>query len=488
MFLRTKNSLTLLVLLCIASVRLYAQEEVQTLQHGRKYLDINIHALDKYNTRLQHQQERLIKKLKRKEFRFAVKLLHKDSAAYESYKAQNLTYDSIGKLLRPDSATVAAKFKRRSNDVIDSLKGVTLFLQSKTSQTGNTTDLQTYNSELGKLNSELNYRKYINDLISQRTTKLKGLTGLMKNGDFPVLNSIAKQVFYGKAKMKAYKDMADEPSKAEEKALEYLQGVKGFDKSVEKATASEGTSMQNLSPDVTGAELERMGFQTKQQVLSGLTQRLGKGIPGFKEKFNAGVQNFQAGLADAKKAKSSIKDIKNISKPSFKVNPMRGLPFRKRLEKQYDWQTIKSTLNGQPAVLELSGMVAFKHTPNLAYGLGLKTDLGLGTNWSHIHFTWQGLGFKSYVTWQWQYGLGAYGGYERLYLKTLFQDKEMTSESVPVSAHSNNNWQESALLGLTKSYNINEKWRGSIQVLYDFWARDRGVSCPVIIRFATIHK
>ena len=474
---------------CAVSLQTVAQEEHTTIQQGRKYLDINIHALDKYSNRLKHQQERLIKKLKRKEHRFAKRLMGKDSAAYASYKDQNLTYDSIGKLLHPDSATLAGKFKRRSNDEIDSLKAVQSFLQNKSaSLDGNSSQLQGYSPELTKLNSELNYRKYINDLISQRTSNLKNLGGISNGGNIPVLTGIEKQVFYGKAKMKAYKDMADDPSKAEDKALEYLEGRPGFDKYMDKAGAGDGKSMQSLSPDATSADMENMGFQTKQQMQAGLNQKLGKDMGGFSTQMSKGVKIFQDGAGDINKTKQGLKGIRNIDKPSFKINPMRGLPFWKRIEKQYNWQTTRATLDGKPALLEVSAMAGFKQSPKLSYGLGIATAIGLGQSWSNIRFTWQGLGLRSYAAWQWQYGIGAYAGYERMYKQFAFTGDNAKATELTPSVHNAARWSESVLLGLTKKYNINTKWNGAIQVLYDIWWQQKGLRSPIVLRFTTQTK
>ncbi len=479
----------LLVILLTTSSIASGQEEASNIQQGKRYLDINLHALDKYSTRLKHQQEHLLKKLKRKEQRFANRLQCKDSTAFTSYKEQPITYDSIRKLLHPDSVALASKSRRRSNDAIDSLKGVQSFLQSKLSSlSGKSSELQGYDSRLAILNDELNYRTYINDLISQRTSNLKNLGGIAKGKNIPVLKGIQKQVFYGKAKMNAYKEMADEPSEAEDKALEYLQGRQGFDKYMDNARGGDGNDMGSLSPDATSGEIEKMGFQTKQQMQATITQKMGKDLGGFSKQMNKGVKTFQENVSNVSKTKQGLKGIRNIDKPSFKINPMRGKPFRKRIEKQYNWQTTRATLNGKPATIEISAMAGFRQTPKLSYGIGISTTIGLGQSWSNIHFTWQGLGLRSYAAWQWQYGIGAYAGYERIYKQAAFTGaSEKTGDFVPTN-HNASKWSESVLLGVTKTYNINTKWNGAIQVLYDIWWQQKGLRSPIVLRFTTQTK
>ena len=477
---RVHHRLILLSLTILIPFLAIGQEEVATVQQGKKYLDINIRALDKYSNRLKHQQERLLKKLKKREQRYAQKLQSRDSLGFLRYKAQPLTYDSIGKLTNLDSSSITRKFGHKSCAVVDSLKGAESFIQSKSSGGNSNVSLQSENTELNRLKGELNYRTYINNLINERTSSLKKVGSI---NSIPGLTGIEKQVFYGKAKMKAYKEMAEEPSKAEEKALEYLQGMPGFDKSMEKAGKGDGVSMQSLSGDATSEDMEKMGLQTKKQLQSSLTEKFGKNLGGVTGKMGSQLSKYQDETKslskDIKQTKQSLKGLKNTDRPSFHVNLMRGLPFWKRIEKQYNWQTSRATLDGKPAIFEISAMAGFKHTPRLSYGFGISTAIGLGQNWNNIHFSWQGLGLRSYAAWQWQYGIGAYAGYERMYKQAVFtqSNNEKNIELNP-SSHTNNKWDESVLIGLTKKYNINTKWNGAIQVLYDILVATKGFKKP----------
>jgi ATP-dependent Clp protease ATP-binding subunit ClpA len=114
-----------LFLISLTAVDVHAQESEQVYIKGRRYLDINIHVLDKYAGRLERTQKHLLNKLKRKERKLARQLLHKDSIAYARFKANPLTYDSISKLAanRPDSSTFASRAGRVGNKSLDTLKG-----------------------------------------------------------------------------------------------------------------------------------------------------------------------------------------------------------------------------------------------------------------------------------------------------------------------------------------------------------------------------
>jgi hypothetical protein len=296
--------------------------------------------------------------------------------------------------------------------------------------------------------------------------------------------------------MNVYKEWEEEPTKAEDKAMEYLEGTEGFDSHMDKAMNSGTNSMQGLAGgNASKSDLEKMGFQTKSQLQSSLKAKFGNNLGAVGQNMGKQIGDFQnktkditKGISEAKQSKQSIEQVKNIDNPSFKVNPMRGLPLSKRIEKQLNWQMTRATIEGKPAMLEASAMAGFKHTPHLSYGLGLATAIGLGKNWDNIHFSLQGIGLRTYANWQWQYGIGAYAGYERMYKQAVFVNNSETASSLAPTAHDNNTYSESLLAGLTKNYSINSKWKGQIQVLYDFWWQQKGLASPIIIRFSTIAK
>jgi hypothetical protein len=487
---------TLLFILC-SCLPAYAQEDALTVQQGRRYIDLNIRSLEKLSHRTQQQQQRLLKKLTRREHKLVRQLKQTDSAAYARLDQQPLSFDSISRLLRADSAGKAARVWRKGNKAIDSLRGLQSFLRSKAGAAGTVSPAAgDQSAKLGALQTDLNYQQYINSLIDQRSLNLNYLAG-----NAPALKGIQKDIFYGKSKLRAWKEMADDPSKAEEKALEWLQGAEGFDKAFSQA-GSEGVSMQSAT---SADDLEKMGFQTKRQVNATLKEKFGDGLSGVQQNMGAQVSGWQqqaqgvtgkatqagnelkAAKADLSQTKQSLASLKDTKLPGFKVNPMRGLPFRQRIEKQYGWQTSRATLDGQPALLQLSGMAGFRHTPSLSYGLGISTSIGLGKDWNNIRFSFEGLGLRSYAAWKWKYGFGAYAGYERVFKQAAFtNNKETSPEELTPSVHNTNFYQESVLIGLTKSYRINSRWNGAVQLLYDVWWKEKGLRSPVVLRFNTI--
>lgn len=487
----------LLPLCCLLFLNLFSaqgqEETAMAAYQGKRYVDLRIKAIDKYNSRIEAQQKKMLKKLSRKEKRFASKLKNTDSLGYAKYIKQPLSYDSIRKLTQADSATQAAATPKKKNRTIDNLKGVETFVaKESTTAYPNAPQDPGYASKLNQEQSKLNFRSYVTELITQRTRELKGLAA---NENIPGLKGIDKQAFYSKSKMNVYKEWEDDPTKAEDKAMEYLQGTEGFDSHMDKSMNGGGAnSIQDLAGgNTSSSDLEKMGFQTKSLLQSSLKAKFGSSLGAVGQNLSKQIVDYQSKAKDitgnisvAKQSTQFVKQLTDIDKPSFKVNPMRGLPFRKRIEKQLNWQMTKATLNGAPAILETSAMAGYKQTARLTYGLGIATGIGLGQNWNNIHFSVQGIGFRTYTTWLWQYGLGAYGGYERMYKQAVFVNNAEASTAFASTRHNTALYSESLLAGLTKNYRINSKWSGQIQVLYDFWWQEKGLSSPIIFRFSTI--
>ena len=475
------------IFLCSYVTASAQEENAQLVTSGRKYVSLKIKGLDKYNDHLAQQQKHLLNKLKRKEKHFAHKLEYSDSAAYARYKDQNVSYDSIAKLSQEDTGVNAAKIAKKNNSSIDSLKKIEAFISAKS---GGQPNLPGQSAELNKLQGELNYKAYITEQITKHTNFLKTLAA-GSGGKIPGFTAIEKQVFYGKSKMKVYKEMDDDPTVAEDKAMEYLQGTDGFDKAMSNDGAA--GSMQSLGGNADASQLEKMGYQTKGQMQKNLQGKFGGNLGNVAKQVNGTIKDFQNKQKDItgsiKDSKQSVAKLKNTDKPSFKVNPMRGLPFMKRIEKQYNWQATRATADGkQPALMNLSAMAGFKYTPKLTYGVGIATSIGMGQSWQNIHFSFQGIGYRTFATWEWQYGIGAYAGYERMYKQAAFiKQKDQPPIDVP-TPHSTGNYTESLLVGLTKKYNINTKYKGAIQVLYDIWWQQKGLPNPIVLRFVTIKK
>lgn len=370
--------------------------------------------------------------------------------------------------------------------MVDSLRQVQSFLQNNTSAGNSALGKVGYTEQLNNLQARSDQQAYINQLIDRRISSLKRIASTSQAGGF---SNLDKTAFYGKSRINAFKEMAEEPSKAEDQALEYLQGQKGFSSYLKNSSG-----MASLPDNASGSDLRKVGYQTKQQVSEQLQQKFGSGLPAIQQKMGGQVKDFQDKLSKVRTAANTVKQTKQSAKqltavrtPSFKVNAERAKPFWQRIERQFNWQTSRANVSGsQPAMLQLSAMAGFKNTPKLSYGLGIATSIGLGNGWNDVHLSFEGIGLRSYAAWKWQFGIGAYAGYERMYKLAAFIGQKDAIEASEQNPHNRTNYNESVLIGLTKTYRMNDKWNGSLQVLYDIWWKEKNLKSPIVLRFATI--
>ena len=407
---------------------------------------------------------------------------------------RNLHFDSI----RSFAKTIPVAKSRRTISTVDTLKGVSKFLsglQGSSASAGQCTP--GYNQPIENINSKLSQQQQVNSLIERRTRNLKQAAANSKL-QLSSLKGIDKELFYGKAKIKVVKEISEQPSKAEEQALEYLQGLQGFDQAL-----NYDSNPNSMSKATSADDLEKMGFQTKRQMNSHLQKKFGDNIGSIQNQVDDQIGEFRSQLQDVSgKVKEGKKQVRNLksdvsetkaalhstagpNRQSFKVNPMRGFPFWQRVEKGYSWQVSKATPDGQrPAIMEVGATAGFRHTPRVTYGLGIALPVGLGRNWNNIRLSVEGVSLRSFATWEWNWGIRAYAGDERLYKTSAITgvSKDDRKGLSPLGRHHNLYWEESFLIGVTKSYRITSKWNGSMQLLYDFWWKAKGLSSPFIIR------
>jgi hypothetical protein len=457
----------------------FSQEENGiVVTKGNKYVQLRLSRISTYNNKSTNVQKRLLKRLTRKETRFSLKLKKTDSAAYTVYKSKPGSFTSLRHIDR-----AKLKFQNTKVGQIDSLKAVTKFVSDRSSHSVN----EILEKRIVTQKDQFLQNEQVGSLIDQRLSFLKGINSA-KSENVRGLKGIDKQVFYAKSKMQALKGISEEPSKLEEETLEFLQGENGFDRYLDQVDGPNANRLTGKSVD----ELEQMGYQTKRLLQGELKGKLGGGLTSVQESMSSQLKNYTDKAGDFKKiqrdirqTKQSVIELKNAGKPAFKINKMRGMPLSKRIEKQINWQSNRATLNGKPATVQLSAMAGFKQTEKLSYGVGLAPAIGLGQNWKTIKLSFEGLSIRSYCVWQWQYSIGVYGGYERTYKSVALLNQNEAKLST-YNIHNTENFSDATLIGITKTYRINDRLTGSIQVLYDIWWKDKSLKSPIQLRFATI--
>jgi hypothetical protein len=143
---------------------------------------------------------------------------------------------------------------------------------------------------------------------------------------------------------------------------------------------------------------------------------------------------------------------------NFKPNNQKTKNFLDRIELGTNVQSIKGN-SFFPVTTDLGFNAGYKLNDKSIIGLGASYKLGWGKDIRHINLSHQGIGFRSYVDWKLKGSFWVSGGYEQNY-RSEFQNIAVLRE---YSA-----WQASGLIGLSKKYKVSKKFKGSMQLLWDF--------------------
>jgi len=489
-----------------------AQQEVQdNIDNASTYLDHRISSLEKSLDITGKLQQKLLKRLQRKEDKMLRQLEKQDSALYKQYVQQHLSYDSIA-VISSDSARHQQLIG--NSKAIDSLKGIQHFIQDQSNKLSGSAGMLNKagvsmpgSIDLASIQQKINAQANIDQLIQQHTNELKQLAG---NTNISGLQNIQKDLYYARAKIKAYEEMADDPDKTEAEALEYLQGTEGFDKYL---NTNNNNTFGGLGNNATEADLLQAGFQTKNSVSNALQNKLGNNLSSVQQQMSQQIQQYSEKLNDLKQkadalkakadeAKQTLNDAKdaknsitNIDKPDFKVNKEKGKPFLQRIEWNYNFQTSRASTDGlKPAMLNLGLNIGYKQTERLSFGIGAALNTGLGQNWQHLRLSYEGISLRAYADWLWIYGFSIQTGYERAFIPAnrpyLVTNTDANNNSNSTTQSSENalqqafgGGQQTAYIGIMKRYKVSSKWNGTFLVGYNFLWNEAGQRSPFILRF-----
>lgn len=439
--------------------------------------------LVRYEKRETNQTRKLVNRLAKKEHKLLKQCKSTDSLSLKQL-TQTVGFDSIKQMM---NNTASAKFVKKSKNKfdksIDSLKKVSALATNTLSKASTILEKVGIKggsmNEINSLESKLDYNQYVQELIQGRTNNWMQVGGKVKGLDG--LKGISKQYYYYNQKLKGYKEIANDPSKIEEMALGYLQGIQGFNEAMQTPSLSQsGSVSQGMQSAHSEADLQKMGYQTKSQVRAHMNKQFNLKKPEEMEKLNSKLGEARKQVSDYSNQISSTKNqIKNLG---FKPNPMRGKPFVDRLEKSFTWQVLRPQgLN--PATFEANGLLGFKHTGSLTYGLIGGLEIGLGRDWQHIKLFFEGLRLGANIDWKWIWGISGQAGLERLYKKYSQTTMITTNEGTPSSlVNETKYYRDIAYTGIQKTYKINSKYSGTMLLAYDWLWKQGNAKSPIIWR------
>jgi hypothetical protein len=434
-------------------------------------------SLDKH---LSRRSLKYLQKIQKQENRIRRKLSAVDSLSKITNEAVAKKYESFIHGFKKKKKTPGRVNLNEYNSYIDTLTTSLSFLKKWGSDGQAALPLEKLNELKDKFNQSANVMKFITERKHQVQQLLAHYTKVPASlrREYEKLN---KTAYYYKAQVKQYKEMLKDPKKIEQKALSVLNQMPFFQQFMKEN--SQLASLFGL-PGNYGTAASLAGLQTRASVQGMIQQRIAAGGPNAMAQVQQNLQNAQAQLSQLKDKLLKSSGLQGISgemdMPNFKPNSQKTKPFLKRLEYGFNVQFSKSN-SLLPSTGDMAGTIGYKIDDKSEAGVGVSYKVGLGT-WQHIQISSQGIGLRSYLDWKAPFGskgkmfgnLYLTGGYEMNY-NSAFKNIEQLKNY--------NAWQTSALIGLSKKYQVSKKLKGNMQLLYDFLAyRHTPVSQPFLFR------
>jgi DNA repair exonuclease SbcCD ATPase subunit len=424
----------------------------EVTQLPEKYLGQVRKKTDRVASRVGNRTDKALKRLVKQENAMQAKLNKIDSVA-----AKNIFTTSIAKLnsLRFGlKGKVAATLPIGGNADLDTLENSLKFLNGSKALLGSSlAKLKGATNSLQELRGRLqqveDIKAYIREHKQQLREQLKQYTGFTKG-----LQKMNKEAYYYGQQVNEYKSLLKDKKKAEAKALALLKKMPAYSDFIQKHSQL-GSLFGLIASGNVAQSVE--GLQTRTQVEQLVQQRIGN-TPAAQQAVNQAMDQARSQFSELK---SKFPDLDNSADmPDFKPNPLKAKSLLQRMEFAWNIQFQKSS-KYFPTYADIAGQIAYKFHKNGSLGVGIAYKLAMGKGWDHISFGHLGLGFRSFLDWRIRGTFFINGGFEENYQNTFTSLNQLKSQNM---------WRGSALLGLSKKYQINPKLKGNIMVLYDFLA------------------
>lgn len=402
----------------------------------------------KYLARLQKQEEKLKRKLIRRDSAFALSLFGDVEATYTELKKRGGEGGPLSQVYssRLDSLSTGLRFLKEGT------------ITSVANHPAIDKSLSQYKSLQGKLNASEQIKKQVlqrQQLLKEQFQRL----GMVKE-----LKKFRKEVYYYQARVREYKELWEDPSKLEKKLLEALVKLPLFkdffarNSQLGQLFALPGSNSSGASP----ASLQ--GLQTRAFVDQLIADRFGSGSA-VTQALQQNVQSAQGQLSALKDKAASLgsgsfgNGEEDMEMPHFTPNSQKTKSFLKRLEWGGNIQSQKAK-HFFPVTSDIGISLGYRLNDKSVVGVGGAYKIGWGSGFRNISITHQGVGLRSYMDWQLKKG-GLYisGGYELNYRSLISSINQLRGYSA---------WQRSGLVGLSKKYKVSKKLKGSVQLLWDF--------------------
>ena len=447
--------LALLILLYVNNLCLFAQaqqtgDSATVRQIPARYYEQAANQAQSVDQALTQKTTQYLNKLSRLEAKILAKLHGSDSTKSASLPPANYS-QLASQMSTPGTGATTVNYVPS----LDTLQTTLKFLQVQGGPAS------TALSQVQQLQGSLNTSNLVQQYISERRQELANLLGSYTHlppGVTQELTQYKETAYYYSQQVQQYKAMLNDPDKMEKLAVNILSRSAAYSQFLAKNSIL--ASLFQL-PAAYGSSASTQGLQTQSQIQQ-LMQQSGSLTGGVGGGPTAAVQQqIQGAQSQLTGIQNSISQYgaggNNLDMPNFKPNSQKTKTFLKRLEYGVNVQFAKSAYDF-PATGNLGLSLGYKINDKSTIGVGTSYNMGLGTSWSFIQFTSQGVGLRSFMDWKIKKTYYVTGGYELNYMSQFSSITELQNRSA---------WQPSALIGLEKKYKISSKLQGNLQLLFD---------------------
>ena len=467
----------LLSMLC-RTVICYAQDMNKTVDSLLKIPDKVINAIDRKTVSISKgitlKTEKYLQKMNMQEKRLQKKLAAIDTlAAGKIFGDVEQRYDQLNSNLQ-NVSRIAQGVQHNYIPHLDSLQTALSFITHSKgiliSTPGRASGIEKAINNIERLQDKFDKAEQVSNYLKHRRVFLK--EQLQHYGLVKEIKQLKKQVYYYQAQVATYKKGIEDPSQLEARALALLRKSNLFRDFFNKHSQLAG--LFALPVNTSGNSIiNTAGLQTREGIQQLLVQRFGGGTD-IRQVMQQQVQGAQSQFNKLKEKVSTLGgNNSDLEMPDFKPNHQKTKRFRDRLELGTNLQTVKSN-RFFPSTSDIGLSIGYKLNDKSIVGIGSAYKMGWGQNIRHLSITHQGMGIRSFADYKIKGNFWLSGGAEMNY-RARFRNFGILNDY--------SSWQKSALVGLSKKYQVSNKVKGNVQLMYDFlWRAQVLRTQPVVFR------
>ena len=397
------------------------------------------------------------------------------AAAQKLFGNNQLTFGTLLQKFQ-EGKEISLQYRSQYNDYRDKLTTGIKYLETQKEYINQ--KLVQPLKEAGKKMNELNELEDKNEAIQQFIKERKKQLideAIQYIGKSKYLIKINKEAFYYVETLKNYKELFNDPAKGEEVLKVILNKIPAFQHFMQKNSMLAGLFGMPGNP---GSALSLAGLQTRASVQSLIQSNIAAGGPNAMQQVQQNIQSAQTEIKKLKdKLLNPLAGTGGGSLPDFKPNMEKTKTFRQRLEFGTNFQ-FGHYNKYMPTTADIGLSIGYKINEKSIAGIGASYKLGMGSI-QHIQISNQGASLRSFLDWKLKKQFFISGGFEMNYLPIL------NETNLLLKPPGTSNWQQSALLGISKKVSFKAKWfkQTTISIQYDFLCYQHiPASQPVVFR------